>query len=43
MCLGEHVCQLYVLPCLGLSLIAVALLFAVPTFSLLDIKWNGSF
>lgn len=29
MCLGEHVCQLYVLPCLGLSLIAVALLFAV--------------
>ena len=24
---GEHVCQLYVLPRLGLSLIAVALLF----------------
>ncbi|WP_419074702.1 hypothetical protein [Slackia isoflavoniconvertens] len=28
--LGEHVCQLYVLPRLGLSLIAVALLFGVP-------------
>lgn len=27
---GEHVCQLYVLPRLGLSLIVVALLFGDP-------------
>lgn len=40
---GEHVCQLYVLPRLGLSLIAVALLFGDPHLFIARYQMEWSF